>query len=928
MTNLGPLVSRDGSEIPFVVLRQQDEWGLATADLLRPPGRLFADQSTPPSLVEPGVDARRLHSLLTPSQLLRQIPDDDNWPAQSRRSVARLWAFFLICEDPQRRLDAREVNTLQHQVSVVRHVLDNPHLRRVLIADEVGLGKTVEVGLLIKELLEANLNLRVLYLAPARLVSNVRREFDRLALHFRQWSAVGGDARLAVESGPSDNRIIASIHRAVHGNHYERVVNTQPWDVIVVDECHHLTDWAFGGGDPQEKYKLVRELIAKQKSGECRVVFLSGTPHQGNISRFDNLLKLLRDSKESAEALSGRVIYRTKDDVRDWHGKPLFPQRQVNQPVFIDLTPAYQHWIQSIHEFYQPHPGGQFSEARQRAAGWRCAQALQWAASSPSAGLGYLVRQAIRAEWTPSNKTLKDAISALRPYRGGPIDESVSDLFVRIQKEVKHQQSDPAENEAEDLEDVESDENSETRELEALLKQGVIVFNEFGDHKWNIIKNQILDVAPTEKFVLFAQPIETVSALCQFIKRVYRETPAVIMGGQSDAERTAQVNKFWEKDGPRFLVSSRAGGEGINLQIARRLIHIDVPWNPMELEQRVGRIHRFGSRQTIIVDTIVVQNSRETRAYQIAREKLKLIVGTLVEPERFENVFARVMCCLPPTELQEFLNREPLSDFASPEREQLSRMVQEGYNSWKNFNDRFSEQQKQIRMLNPGLATWDDIAAFLEQNADAVLAEGFKAQKFEWKDGQIDAVEDDVKVLRFKDSDHFVCGDYAGSPIFGPDGKNVHQLGLNHKTVIEVMRRLAFPKSSSGAAHLRWKTGLPLPSGVLDNSTFGVLVFLKQTVRADQQTLWSEQNSMVHCYIFLNTSDAIELTSTAEKRKLLAGLFNAIVRTKPEEARELISCLVEQESTIGNVLRKPTDQEISNGVRHAVTPLFAGVVTV
>ena len=927
MYNLGPLVSRAESEIPFAVLRQQEEWGLATADIIRPPGRLFVDQQTVPPLVEPGVDARRLRSLLTPTQLLRSLPDEDNWQAQSRRSVARLWAHFLISEDPQRRLDAREVNTLAHQVSVVRHILEKPHLRRVLIADEVGLGKTVEVGLLIKELLESNFNLRVLYLAPARLVSNVRREFDRLGLHFRQWSSEGGDARLAVDSGPTDNRVIASLHRAVHGNHFDRVVNTQPWDIIVVDECHHLTDWAFGGGDPQEKYKLVRELIGRQTSGECRVIFLSGTPHQGHISRFDNLLKRLRDSNESTEALSGRVIYRTKDDVRDWHGKPLFPMRQINDPIFIDLTPAYQNWIQSIHEFYQPHPAGRFSEARQRAAGWRCAQALQWAASSPSAGLGYLVRQAIRADWTLASRTLGDAIAALRPYRGGRIDEPVIDLFARIQKEVRQQHSEPALNEAEDLEDAECDESAEAHELEGLLGQGLTVLHEFGDHKWNIVKTRILDAAPNEKVVLFAQPIETVSALCQFIKRVYGETPAMIIGGQSDNERTAQVNKFWQKDGPRFLVSSRAGGEGINLQIARRLIHIDVPWNPMELEQRVGRIHRFGSRQTIIVDTIVVQNSRETRAYQIAREKLRLIVGTMVEPERFENVFARVMCRLSPAELQELLSREPLSDFGVTEREQLSRMVQEGYNSWKNFNDRFSEQQKHIQMLNPGLATWDDIAAFLQQNADAEVAEGFKAQKFEWKDGKIDALEDDVKVLRFKNGGCFVCGDYAGSPIFGPDGKGAQQLGLNHKTVVDVLRRLAFPKIPTGAAHLRWKPDLPLPSCMPNASISGVIVFLRQTVRSDKQTSWTEQTSTLHCYLVLSGTQAVVLNNE-EKHKLLLGLFNSTVRAKPENANDLIVELVDQENELGNSLRRPTDQELADGIRHAVTPVFAGIISV
>jgi len=93
------------------------------------------------------------------------------------------------------------------------------------------------------------------------------------------------------------------------------------------------------------------------------------------------------------------------------------------------------------------------------------------------------------------------------------------------------------------------------------------------------------------------------------------------------------MNAFWRDDGPQFLVSSRAGGEGLNLQVARRLVHVAVPWNPMELEQRVGRVHRFKSRRTIIVDTIVVKDSREVDCYRIAREKLEEIARTLVPPD-------------------------------------------------------------------------------------------------------------------------------------------------------------------------------------------------------------------------------------------------------------------------------------------------------
>ncbi len=365
MSGLGLLLARDGFPFPSSLLHEREDWGLRSADIVNPPRRFWGDQNLVIPVVEPGIDGNRLRSLPLPSSLLRSLPAEDNWTAQSRRSIARLQAHFLVCEDPQRRMDARQVETLAHQVSLVRHVLDNEHLRRVLIADEVGLGKTVEVGLLIKEMVEQRPGLRVLYLAPARLVTNVRQELERLGLHFRQWTAVDSDARL------TDPKVVASIHRAVHGGNFDRVVKTTPWDILIVDECHHLSAWSPGGGDPTEGFKLVRELIARQPR-DGRVIFMSGTPHQGAPTRFENLLGLLWHKDEAQTALAGRVIYRTKDDIRDWHGNPIFPPRQVNEPLVIDLGPGYREWISHIHLFYKPPKEIRgTAEAKLRAAGWR-----------------------------------------------------------------------------------------------------------------------------------------------------------------------------------------------------------------------------------------------------------------------------------------------------------------------------------------------------------------------------------------------------------------------------------------------------------------------------------------------------------------------------------------------------------------------------
>src|SRR5260221_11779391 len=139
----------------------------------------------------------------------------------------------------------------------------------------------------------------------------------------------------------------------------------------------------------------------------------------------------------------------------------------------------------------------------------------------------------------------------------------------------------------------------------------------------------------------------------------------------------------------------------------------------MDMEQRVGRIHRFGSRETIIVDTVVVEDSREDDAYRIAREKLKLITKTLVEPERFESVFGRVMCLLSQDELQDILLNDPTAPFSLGDQTRLADMVQDGFWKWKAFHDQYGQQQKSIQRQNAGQATWADARQFLEQQADA-----------------------------------------------------------------------------------------------------------------------------------------------------------------------------------------------------------------
>src|SRR5215472_16573162 len=116
---VGYVLQKGDGKYPYALLRQYSDWGLEAVDVAAPPRRFWADAEAAEAAVEVGIEAGLVKTVPTPAELLSSLPAGDNWQAHARRSLARLQAYFLITEDPQRRMDAREVDTLSHQVSLV-----------------------------------------------------------------------------------------------------------------------------------------------------------------------------------------------------------------------------------------------------------------------------------------------------------------------------------------------------------------------------------------------------------------------------------------------------------------------------------------------------------------------------------------------------------------------------------------------------------------------------------------------------------------------------------------------------------------------------------------------------------------------------------------------------------------------------------------
>lgn len=900
---------------PLALLKEGRELGFDTYDLVRPPARFWSG-ARPRSAVMHEIDQARVERDPSWLDLLGCPPADETVSAQSRRTLAKAFAWFLLAEDPQRRLDARPVSTLAHQASLVRHVLSTPTLHRVLIADEVGLGKTVEAALIIKELAETNLGLRVLYLAPAGLVRNVHRELTRIGLHFRCW--IAGDER---DARLTDSFVLASIHRAVHPTHYDTFfVPGMRWDIIVVDECHHLSDWGPQGGKPTRKYKLVQELV--KQSPDARLILMSGTPHQGHQSRFENLVRLLRRGNEAPEAIAGRVIYRTKDDVRDWLGAPLFPRRDVRAPIVVELSPAHRTWLENIHQTFEATEVGDPGEgqARRRARTWRCGQALQWATSSIEAGLGFLIRQALRAGWTLERDPMREALGAIRPYREGAADEPVEALFRRMTMDIDRQRQSQ---DIEDLEDGDDDSqpqrwSPDTAALAGVLRDGVRLLREVGDSKWERIRGGVLDQVSGEKVVLFAQPVETVTAIARYLERIDGRKPAMIIGGQLEADRAAQVAAFWRPDGPRFLVASRAGGEGFNLQVAHVLVHVDVPWNPMELEQRVGRVHRFMSRRTVQVHTVVVSNSREVDIYDRARQKLEEIARTLVPPEQLEQLFARVMALVPPDELQDVMVRRPLGPLDGVEISALSRLVTEGFSRWQTFHHRYSGTQRDIGALDPGRARWADLERFASDQLGAQRVEGYNALRFRFEGEAVVEASEGAIVLDIVGS-HFACGDFGDMPVLGTGPGAAARLGLNVDPVVDALRAAGLPDRPTGAAHVRLADRAGLPETL--RTPFGLLIYGRQAVRNQAGTFVESSLDLVVAVVEPGRPPV--LLGGDEQAIVLRSLQSASLRRDGSAEPALLDALRGADAALSQQLRRPA---ADRALRFALFPVAAVIV--
>ncbi|NVN37913.1 DEAD/DEAH box helicase [Komagataeibacter swingsii] len=623
-----------------------------------------------------GVGERRVpvaslrRELTRTARILRAV---DGGAERSRNAWLAYEAHALPVMESASALTSAKIDLLPHQV-VLTHRIATASPRRYLIADEVGLGKTIETALILRELASRGELSRALMVVPAGLVNNWHRELNEVFnLDFEVFGSEGDITDRKTNAFAKHDRLIASIDTLKRPARIKRLLDAPRWDLVVFDEAHHLTAYRTGGKVRKtENYKLAEAL----KDHSRDLVLLSATPHQGNHFQFWMLAQLLnptlfRSPEEMVEErhrLNTVMFRRTKADACQPDGSPLFARRWVHTESFV-MSQAERLFYEKLREYLEDG----FDLARRqgnqgRALGFLMAIFQKIAASSFAAVRRTLKRRLLmltlheaflrdkeldiegRERLTEEARELiHDEFGLSRDSVGrSEVDRVLADLKYRLVKKLDEEAlemaSDPYGSEYSATQAEEAASAVVNLHLpEERLRIGDLLRLFPAERETKMQK--LLDGLgtlwrqnPSEKILIFATYLGTVDMIARAIEQTFPGQGVAVLRGGDHGAKVAAERRFRLKDGPRVLVCTAAGREGINLQFARVLFNFDLPWNPMDMEQRIGRIHRYGQRDTAQVYNLVLSDTIEGRIFLLLDEKLTEIARTVGKVDDQGNV--------------------------------------------------------------------------------------------------------------------------------------------------------------------------------------------------------------------------------------------------------------------------------------------------
>ena len=602
-------------------------------------------------------------------RILRAV---DGGNGRSRKAWLSYEAHALPVMESASALTSARIDLLPHQV-VLTHRIATASPRRYLIADEVGLGKTIETALILRELASRGELKRALMVVPAGLVNNWHRELNEVFnLDFEVFGSEGDITDRKTNAFAKHDRLIASIDTLKRPARIKRLLDSPRWDLVVFDEAHHLTAHRTGSKVRKTKnYKLAEAL----KDHSRDLMLLSATPHQGNHFQFWMLVQLLNPTLFGSpeEMLENRhrlntVMFRcTKADACQPDGSPLFARRWVHTESFL-MNPEERLFYEKLRAYLEDG----FNLARRQgskgqALGFLMAIFQKIAASSFAAVRRTLKRRLLMLTLHEAllrdkdldiegrERLMEEARELIHEEFAVPrdaigrseADRVLADLKYRLVKKLDEEALELASAPyASEYSATHAEEASAVVELhlpEERLRIGDLlqIFPQQRETK----AQKLLDGLgtlwrqnPNEKIVVFATYLGTVDLISREIDQTFPGQGVVVLRGGDHGAKVAAERRFRQKDGPRVLVCTAAGREGINLQFARILFNFDLPWNPMDVEQRIGRIHRYGQNHTAQVYNLVLSDTIEGRIFLLLDEKLTEIARTVGKVDDQGNV--------------------------------------------------------------------------------------------------------------------------------------------------------------------------------------------------------------------------------------------------------------------------------------------------
>lgn len=509
---------------------------------------------------------------------------------------------------------------LPHQLHVLNRALSNNNVRYIL-ADEVGLGKTIEAGLIIKELKTRGLIKRILIVCPTGLVTQWSLEMqDKFNEKFHVILPEDYDTIRKITGNedvygqfdqvisPMDSikpleRRVGWTEEKIAQYNEERIYSiiNSGWDLVVIDEAHRVA----GSSGEVARYKLGNLLAAASPY----LLLLTATPHNGKTEPFLRLIRLV-DEKAFPninaivkEQVAPYVIRTEKREAIDNNGNKLFKNRTTRA---IELHWDERHSMQRrLYEMVSDYVSKNYNKAmRNRGKNMWFVFLLimmqRLVTSSTSA-----VRESMeRRVKVLEEQAFKYQSMSEEEFAEMELEENMEDAIAAISLDIK-------------------EEIAQLNDIIAVAKQAEFQYLDVKVEPLLEIIDDLFAEDRQRKVIIFTEFVATQSYLVKLLKdRGY--STSILNGSMSIEERNAVLQEF--KTETDLLISTDAGGEGLNLQFSNCIINYDLPWNPMKIEQRIGRVDRIGQQKDVIVYNFILADTVENRVKAVLEEKLSVIL--------------------------------------------------------------------------------------------------------------------------------------------------------------------------------------------------------------------------------------------------------------------------------------------------------------